>query len=127
MLGDEIRHVVDDACDYYKRGFTGGTTGLELIPGENGELRERKTPVEGGAAGVEGFLLLLKTALLNLVVAESLEVIGEARFGKEEDDPFCGVVLVPGDGVACHSVSGNSQSLGYDMTREGEGATYDSR
>jgi hypothetical protein len=95
MLGNEICHVVDDACDRYKRGFVGGTTGLELVPGEDREFGEGKTPVESGATDVKGFLLLLETAFFDFVVAEAFEVVGKGSFGQEVDEPFCGVVLVP--------------------------------
>jgi hypothetical protein len=100
VLGNEIRHVVNDACNRYKRGFTGSTAGLELVPGEDRKLGEGKTPVEGGTAGIKGFLLLLETAFFDLVVAEPFEVVCEGGFGEEVDEPFCGVVLVPCDGVA---------------------------
>lgn len=85
MLSDKVCHIVDDACDGYKSGFAGGTSGLEFVPREGRELGERKTPVKGCATGIEGFLMLLETAFFDLVVAESFEIVCEGGFREEED------------------------------------------
>jgi hypothetical protein len=96
---DEVGHVVDDAGD----GDQGAAVlGLLLVgvPVDDGQLLERDAPVKGLALLVELLLQLLQAALLDLVLLELLEVVGEAELLPGPDHPLGGVVLVPLDGVA---------------------------
>ena len=96
---DEVRHVVDDAGDGDEGVAVAGLL-LVVVPLHHGQLVERGAPVELGALLVELLLVLLQTALLDLVVAELLEVVGEAELLARPDEPLGRVVLVPLDGVA---------------------------
>src|SRR5262249_19244354 len=57
-------------------------------------------PVEAGTLLVELLLHLLNAALLNLVLAELLQVVGQAELLPDPDAPLGRIVLVPLDGVA---------------------------
>ena len=99
MVLDELADVVDDASNADEGPAVLGL-GDKLVPGEDGQLLEGSAPVEGGALLVELLLHLLETALLDFVLGEGLEVVGKANELHEPDEPLCGVVLVPLDGVA---------------------------
>lgn len=71
-----------------------------LVPFHDGKLVERRAPVEVGTLLVELLLLLLETALFDLVGAELLQVVGEAKLLPGPDGPLGRVVLPPLDGVA---------------------------
>jgi len=73
---------------------------LVLVPVDDWELLERDTPVEGASLLVELLLELLETALLDLVLLELLQIVGEANLLPDEDAPLGQVVLPPFNGVA---------------------------
>lgn len=96
---DEVGNVVDDTGN----GDEGlAVLGLlnEVVPVNDGKLLEWESPVKLRALLVELLLLLLKAALLDLILAESLEVGGEAELLPGPDAPLGRVVLVPLDSVA---------------------------
>lgn len=96
---DEVGNVVDDATDADETLAVLGALNV-VVPFHDGELLERNTPVELGALLVELLLLLLDTALLDLVGTELLEVVGETGLLPEPDGPLGGVILVPLDSIA---------------------------
>lgn len=91
---DELADIVDDTSDS-DPGLA--VLGLldEVVPADNGEVLEGNAPVKGGTLLVELLLLLLETALLNLVVGELLEVVGETELLPGPDAPLGGVILPP--------------------------------
>jgi len=99
VVVDEVGNIVNDTSDGNQ-----ATAVLSLvhvvIPLHDGKLLKRNTPVELGALLVELLLLLLETALLNLVGTELLEVVGETHLFPHPDRPLGRVVLVPLDSVA---------------------------
>lgn len=98
MIFDKIAHVMNDTGD----GDQGlAVLGLldEVIPVDNRELLQRHTPVELATLLVKLLLLLLEPALVDLVLAESLEVGSKAELLPGPDAPLGRVVLVPDDGV----------------------------
>lgn len=97
---DEVADVVDDAADGGEGLAVLAAVGDEVVPVDDGELLEGDAPVEGGALLVELLLLLLEAALLDLVGAELLEVVGETDHLPEGDVPLGGVVVEETDAVA---------------------------
>jgi hypothetical protein len=99
VVVDEIGNIVDNTSDSDQ-----ATAVLSLVhvvvPLHDGELLKRNTPVKLGALLVKLLLLLLETALLNLVGAELLEVVGETHLLPHPDGPLGRVILVPLDSVA---------------------------
>lgn len=91
---DELANVVDDTSDS-DPGLA--VLGLldEVVPADNGEVLEGNAPVKGSALLVELLLLLLETALLDLVVGELLEVVGETELLPHPDAPLGRVILPP--------------------------------
>jgi len=93
MVLDEVANIVDDAGDG-RQGFSiFPGIGNEVVPVDNGQLLERNAPVEGSTLLVEGLLLLLKPAFLNLVGTELLQVVGQPEEAHYENEPLCGIVL----------------------------------
>lgn len=99
MLLDEVGHVVDNTGDRNKAAAVLGL-GDVVVPVDDRQLLQRDTPVELGALLVELLLQLLEAALLDLVLAELLEVVSEAELLPGPDGPLGGVVLPPLNGVA---------------------------
>lgn len=99
MVLDEVGNVVDYTGDGHKSLAVLGLLD-KIVPVNDGELLEWETPVKLGALLVELLLLLLEAALLNLVLAESLEVGGETELLPGPDAPLGRVILVPFDSVA---------------------------
>ena len=99
VVGNELANVVDDTSN---RDPSLAVLRLlnKVVPADNREALKRDTPVEGRALLVELLLQLLNTALLDLVVGEGLEVVGEAKLLHGPDEPLGRVVLPPLDGVA---------------------------
>lgn len=99
MIFDEVRHIVDNTSD---RDQGLAILGLldEVIPIDDRKLLQRHTPVKLAALLVKLLLLLLQPALVDLVLAEGLEVGGEAELLPGPDAPLSRIVLVPNDGVA---------------------------
>lgn len=95
---DEIGHVVDDTSDGNKASAVLGLLDV-VVPIDNRKLLKRHAPIESGPLLVELLLLLLETTLLDLVLAEGLQVGGEAKLLPEPDGPLGRVVLPPADGV----------------------------
>jgi hypothetical protein len=91
---DELADIVDDTSDS-DPGLA--VLGLldKVVPADNGEVLEGNAPVKGGTLLVELLLLLLETALLNLVVGKLLEVVGETELLPGPDAPLGGVILPP--------------------------------
>lgn len=96
---DKVGHIMDNTSN--------GNEGLavlglrnEVVPVDDGELVERDTPVEGSTLLVELLLELLDTALLDLVLTELLEVVGEAELLPDPDGPLGRIILVPLDGIS---------------------------
>ena len=96
---DEVGDVVNDSSNG-NEGLSVLGVGYEVIPVDNRELLQGDTPVEGGTLLVELLLQLLDTALLDLVLAELLQVVGKAELLPDPDGPLRGVILVPLDGVS---------------------------
>jgi hypothetical protein len=63
-------------------------------------LLERNTPVKSLSLLVELLLQLLETALLNLILLELLQVVGEAELLPDPDSPLGRVILMPFDSIA---------------------------
>lgn len=99
VLLDEGGNVVDDTSDG-DEGLAVLGLGDEVVPVDNGELLKRNTPVEGGTLLVELLLELLDSTLVDLVLSELLEVVGEAESLPDPDGPLGGIVLVPLDGIS---------------------------
>ncbi|KAI6876604.1 Acyl-CoA [Hortaea werneckii] len=99
VVGDEVGHVVDDTGNRDQATAVLALVNV-VIPLEDGQLLKRHTPVELGALLVELLLLLLETALLDLVGTELLQVVREAELLPGPDRPLGWVVLVPLDRVA---------------------------
>jgi hypothetical protein len=96
---DEVGDVMDDSSN--------GNEGLsvlgvcnEVVPVDNWELLQGNTPIKGSTFLVELLLQLLDTALLNLVLAKLLQVIGKAKLLPDPDGPLRGVILIPLDGIS---------------------------
>ncbi|KAL2292658.1 hypothetical protein FJTKL_07760 [Diaporthe vaccinii] len=96
---DEVGHVVDDTGDSNKTPAILGLLDI-VVPVDDRQLLERHTPVKLDPLLVELLLLLLETALLDLVLAEGLQVGGEAELLPEPDRPLGRVILPPADCVA---------------------------
>lgn len=96
---DEVGNVVDDTGNGHESLAVLGLLN-KVVPVNDGELLEWETPVKLGALLVELLLLLLKAALLDLVLAECLEVGGETELLPGPDAPLGRVILVPLDSVA---------------------------
>ena len=94
VILDELANVVDDTSDS-DPGLAVLGLGNKVVPADNGEVLEGNTPVKGGALLVELLLLLLETALLDLVVGELLEVVSETELLPHPDAPLGGVILPP--------------------------------
>ena len=99
VVVDEVSHIVDNTSDSNEATTVLGLVDV-IIPLHDRQLLKRHTPVKLGALLVELLLLLLETALLNLVGAELLEIVGETQLLPCPDGPLGRVVLVPLDGVA---------------------------
>jgi len=99
VLLDEVSHIVDNTGNGNE---TPAILGLrdEVIPVNDGQLLKRNTPVKLRTLLVELLLELLNTSLLNLVLAELLEVRCEAELLPSPDAPLSGVVLPPLNSVA---------------------------
>jgi hypothetical protein len=72
----------------------------EVVLRDNWELLEGNTLIEGSTFLVELLLQLLDTALLDLVLAKLLQVIGKAKLLLDPDGPLRGVILIPFDGIS---------------------------
>jgi hypothetical protein len=99
VVVNEVGNIVDNTSDSDEATAVLGLVHV-VVPLHDGQLLERHTPVKLGALLVKLLLLLLETALLNLVRAELLEVVGETHLLPCPDRPLGGVILVPLDGVA---------------------------
>ena len=98
MLVHKRTHIVNNTTNRHKRLAIRAGLGCEVVPGDDGQLREWDAPIQACALAVEGFLLLLQAAFFDFVGAEGLETVclGEEREnGKGVDEPLCRVVLVP--------------------------------
>jgi hypothetical protein len=49
---------------------------LKVVPSDDGQLGERRAPVEFAALAIDRFLLLLQAALFDFVGAERFQVVG---------------------------------------------------
>lgn len=98
MLLDEVSHVVDNTSNSNKATAALGF-GNVVVPVNDRKLLKRNTPVQLGTLLIELLLQLLKTTLLDLVLSELLEVVGEAHLLPGPDGPLGRVVLPPFDSV----------------------------
>ena len=96
---DEGRNIVDNTGDSNQGTAILGLS-LVVFPVNDWQLLKRNTPVESLSLLVELLLQLLETTLLNLILLELLQVIGEAELLPDPDDPLCRVVLMPFDSIA---------------------------
>ena len=99
MVLDEIGHVVDNTGDG-DEGLAILGLGDVVVPVDDGELVEGRSPVELGTLLVELLLELLNSALFNLVGTELLEVVGKAKLLGCPDEPLGWVVLPPLNGIS---------------------------
>jgi len=95
---DEVGHVVDNTGNCNESSAVLGF-GLVGVPIDDGELLERNTPVESLSLLVELLLQLLETALLDFVLLELLEVVGESELLPDPDRPLRWVILMPFDSI----------------------------
>ena len=65
---------------------------LVLLKFHDRKLLQRNTPVQGCTPAVKPLLLLLKTAFLNLILTELLEVVGETKLFPDPDNPLGGII-----------------------------------
>ena len=98
VVGDELADIMDDTSDN-NPGLAVLRLSDEVVPADNGQVLQRNTPVESGSLLVELLLNLLETALLDLVVGELLQVVGEAELLPDPDAPLGGIILPPLNGV----------------------------
>jgi hypothetical protein len=96
---DKVAHVVDHACHGHQRPAVPGF-GLVGVPVDDGQLLQGDPPVERLSLLVELLLELLEPALLDLILLELLEVVGQTELLPDPDGPLRGVVLMPLDGIA---------------------------
>lgn len=94
--------VVFDEIGYIMKNAGDGNQSLailrllnEVIPVNDRKLLQRHTPVKLGTLLVKLLLLLLQTALVDFVLAESLEIRGETKLLPGPNAPLGGVILVP--------------------------------
>lgn len=73
---------------------------LEVLEFHDREVFKGDSPVEPGTDTVELLLLLLETPLFDFILAEFLEVIGEAKLLTGPDEPLSRVILMPFNSVA---------------------------
>lgn len=99
MILDKVGHVVYDTGNSNKSLAVLGL-GDKVIPANNGQLLERRTPVEGGALLVELLLQLLHTAFFDFVGTELFEVIGKTKHLPGVDSPLGRIILPPLNGVS---------------------------
>lgn len=99
MFLDELSNVVHDACHAYNRAAVPCLVDI-LIPVHFRQLVKRNAPIELRALLIKLLLLLLNTSLIDFVLTELLQVIGEPELFASPDKPFSGIVLVPFDCVA---------------------------
>lgn len=103
VLLDEVRDIVDDAGDRDEGppcAVGRLRLGDEIVPLDYRQLVKRDAPVQLGSLLVELLLQLLDSSLLDLVLSELLQIIGEPDLLPQPDHPLGGVVLVPFDGIA---------------------------
>lgn len=96
---DEVAHIVNNTGDSHESAAVLGF-GLVGVPVDDGELLERNTPVESLSLLVELLLQLLETTLLDFVLLELLEIIGESELLPDPDRPLRRVILMPFDSIA---------------------------
>lgn len=99
VVFNEVAHIVDDTGDGDQSLAVLGLLD-EVIPVNDRKLLQWHTPVKLAPLLIKLLLLLLQPALVNLILAESLEVGGETKLLPSPDTPLSGVILVPDDGVA---------------------------
>ena len=98
MFLDKVGHIVNHASNCNKSTAI-LRFGLIGVPVNDWELLQRNTPVESLSLLVKLLLELLETALLNLILLELLEIVGETELLPEPDGPFRRVILMPFDGI----------------------------
>ena len=96
---DEVGHVVNNTSNCNESTAVLGFR-LVGIPVNDGELLERNTPVESLSLLVELLLQLLETTLLDFVLLELLEIVGESELLPDPDRPLRRVILMPFDSIA---------------------------
>ena len=99
MFLDEVRDVVNDTSNSNESATVLGF-GLIVVPVDDWKLLQRNTPVESLSLLVELLLELLETSLVDFVLLELLEIIGESELLVDPDEPLGRVVLVPLDRIA---------------------------
>ena len=99
MILNEIGDVMDNTSNS-DQSTAVLSLGLIVVPVDDGELFERDAPVKRSPLLIELLLELLKTALLNLVRLELLQVISEAQLLPGPDGPFSGIILMPLDCIS---------------------------
>ena len=96
---DEVGYIMDDTSNSNK-GTTVLGFSLVVLPADDWQLLERNTPVKSLSLLVELLLQLLETALLDLVLLELLQIIGEAKLLPNPDRPLRWVILMPFNSIA---------------------------
>lgn len=102
VLLDKIRDIVDNAGDCDEGPLLDAVSlrlSDEIVPLDYRQLVKWHAPVQLGSLLVELLLELLDSPLLDLVLSELLQVIGQADLLPQPDHPLRRVVLVPFDGV----------------------------
>ena len=90
---------MDYAGDNDQALLVGGLL-VELVLGPDWQLRDLGPPVQAASHFVQLLLLLLQDALVDGVLGELLQVVGEADLGGTPDEDLGRVVLVPLEGVS---------------------------
>jgi hypothetical protein len=99
VLLDEMSDIMNYTSNRHKSSAVLGLC-LVSVPIDDGQLLQRNPPVKSLSLLIELLLELLETALLNLVLLELLEIIGEAKLLPDPNRPFRRIVLMPLDGIA---------------------------
>jgi hypothetical protein len=98
VLLDKVGDIMDNTGDADESTAILGLVDV-VVPLNDGKLVERHTPIKSAALLVKLLLQLLNTSLLDLVVAELLEVEGETHLLPDPDVPLGRIILVPLNGV----------------------------
>ena len=91
VVVDERGNIMNNAGNKDKSASVASLL-LVLLKFHDRELLQRNTPVQGGTLAVKLLLLLLKTTLLNFVLTELFQVIGEAELFPDPDSPLGGII-----------------------------------
>jgi len=96
---DEVGDIVDNTSNSNESTTVLGLS-LIVVPVDDWQLLKRNTPVKSLSLLVELLLQLLEPSLVDLVLFELLQIIGEAELLPDPDRPLRRVILMPFDSIA---------------------------